>query len=609
VLQLRESDPALESMKRTIEGMAHFLVDALIDVLHMPASRDRLYEMLQKKFPPPESDAVDINDSVVENLYSLATQQQDMTPQELTPEEEVLPEPLVLDPAPRENLFDDEADPYPKTPPQETPQAAAPAEHFSPNPMATTPSPLHEKQREWRGTSAVSAPPEDFTFVLTDDEEPPPPSRATESELLSDATPEQDGLNLDQAHEPLAVHENARRQLDGLIKQVKEEVSVIGNWPGKWATVRQHLQTLRETAMIHGVEEIEMLAFKGWRLLEIRAQRNLALGPAWKKLYTSLAETLHGLAAGIIEPQSMPEVMQLSATLSLLLEHPEKIGELVEPATVNRQAERPEVMVVAPTETASRRFKLPGEDDAELISLINEVRRDRSEQLTAPVAETSQVSEAAVSAGVFAGQRELPDKHVEEKPPHKTPEKHPLLAQFHEETEIYFEICNEALQNIYTNPTSRLGLDSLELGVYSLKVTARKLGIESCARFPEHVEEFVKKAILMRAPLDRLHLQSIREGLEKLRHATRMDELETAAMRQVNNQVLKFLKELHEATPMPQAANHPPSNATLDGFSFRDEKSHAKADSASMSSAPINRPPAHDPLDFLMVDDSNMESP
>ncbi len=568
VLQLRELEPSPENMKQTIQGMAHFMVDTLIDILHETESRQQLVEIIGKRNSASPIDRVDINESLVENLYTRAAVEEEH-PVMLTDED--LASPFQQD-------FDDVIDD--KQPDDDL--------HLQTElPFVNKQPPAQAEPIRGDVASTINDASDDFSFSLRDEEvlsqAPTPPVISSNKP----GPPEERPAGL-RSREPQAMHENANRQILGIIKQVVDEFSEADKSSTKktrWALLRKLLQSLREIAMINGLEEVEGLAFKGWRLLEVRAQKNIALGAPWKELYKRLGNSLESVMHD--EQHDMPDLQQLSATFNELIEHPEHIQEITETPAPQRKKETQKVVVVTHDETNARHFKLPGEDDAELMSLINEVRRDRDDRGAATAGEMIAASEqnkvvkakVAETGGIDF---EQPDTEIiAELKPAATP--HPLLQKFHEEAGIYFEIAEEAIRNLRAHSNSRLALDSLELAAYSLKVAARKLGAEACARFPEHVEEFVKNSLLMRTALDENQLQIIREGFEHLKKTDALEEIEGATMRNFNNQILKFIK-----------AGEGRQAASGSGEKIND-------------SPRAKLPPSNDAIDFLMADDLELE--
>jgi hypothetical protein len=565
VLQLRELEPSPETMKQTIQGMAHFMVDTLIDILHEAESREQLVELIGKRNLLPSADRVDINESLVDNLYTrtAAEEQQPMMP---TEEDIASPFQQDIDSDVEEEQFDDDwrlrtERPVANEPP--TAQVEPVGEDVAP------------------ATGEVT---EDFSFGLQDEVKAPletaPPAISS-----NPATPAEEQPADLRFREPQAMHDHANRQILGIIKQVLEEFSEADKRSAKktrWPQLRKLLQSLRETAMINGLEEVEELAFKGWRLLDVRAQKNIALGPPWRDLYKRLGNSLESFVRE--NRYDMPDLQQLSATFAELIEHPENIRDLTVASAPQRKQDVQNVVVVSPDEANPRNFKLPGEDDAELISLISEVRRERigggvEEMIAAPLqAPPVRKNTAGAVSAVGAPPKMTKTGHKSSSLPH------PLVQKFHEETDIYFEIADEAIRNLRAHSNSRLALDSLELAAYSLKSAARKLGAEACARFPEHVEEFVKGSILDGNALDESQLQIIRGGFEHLKQSGALEEIEGETMRNFNNQILKLIK-------------------TREGA--RGESGSGQKTNDSRSSA--KQPSPEDAVDFLMADDLKLE--
>lgn len=539
VRHLREGAPTAEEMKHTIEGMAHSLVEALIDILQTPESRDHLVEILNTQPSPEGPAAIDINESVVEKHLLFAER-------EATP----------------------------------TVETAA---------------------------SAVA--------------QPAPPSkteRAPGSDLV-EKEPVVEPLPVAGGREPMALQEYAQRQTKTMITAVGSMLRAISAKPGSrqpWSKLCRQLQGLRETAMIHGMEDLESLAFKGWRLLEVRARLSpFPRSRAWTQLYEQLADALHLTLKADAGQKLSGELSRLAGTFKMLIAHPEKIDELVVLPSSPRAADEQAAATATPVAADLNQLKLPGDDDQELIKLVREVRQERERQFEIP---TMGQSEASRDDQSLSGRTPDGAKNGGAASSDKTRRAF-ALAHFQEESELYFEIAEEAIQNLFGNASSRLALDSLELGAYSLKVAARKLGLEPLARFPEHVEELVKRVIAKGVSLEETPLRIISDGLATLKQAERFEDLETPAMRQLTTQILRLAKSIEGVAGKPPSAQRageavPAADrveATAPDGSFRPsvEEKESKEGANLDASPSVRQPPRfRDSIDFLMVDDSDSDS-
>lgn len=608
VMQLRESEPSPEEMKYTIEGMAHFMVDALVDILHSPPSRDRLIQIIREESSPDETEPIDINESVVEKHLDSVEPSTQPEQSELAPAVSS----LITPQSQSIQIFSEEND--------STELLKARGEQQLE--VHTTIAPPTEQVEDLiysAENTALSAVVETSSAPDVDPESAPK-NIATHDKEVVELEPAVEPLAADQRNEPMALQEHARRQIEAILDEVHKTLTAIKTNPGrkpKWSNLRQQLQSLRETSMIHGVEEIESLAFKGWRLLELRAQLNLSPGPAWARLYQQLAEALHLSIAGDVDQKSLTDIQRLAETFIALIAHPEKIVEFVTPPPAAQPIDNKHTLAASQTATNVSSLKLPGEDDDELMKLISEVRHERADQFEVPVMETP--NELRNNPVTPPAQKSV-KLATESAATRRLSARDTSLAQFYEQALLYFEIVEEAVQNLFNNSSSRLALDSLELGAYSLKRAARKLGLEPLARFPEHVEELVKKIIALGVPFGETPLQVIREGFGKLKHVGRLEELETPDMRQVTIQVLKFMKSLDEVAAKPQVT-HMTNTITLpSGDSAEDLTTRGSARLRSRDKeikakpGQVVLPPASPPptgrasIDFLMVDDSEIES-
>lgn len=568
VVELRDSGQSPEDVKHAIESMAHVLVDSLIDILHSPEPRAQLAHLISDPASGTmHSDTIDINEAVVDQLFSAA----DSAP---VPEDEAIDSPASTPPIPLEEM--------------RSPAPAPPGPNAPPSREVGS-GPYRSSGHSTAATPDLEVGGERATDVL---------SRTIE---------------IYESPEPPQLEEPTSPQLEANLAAVREAVAAVQGNPARsprWGDVRQQLQSLRETAMVYGSEEIESLAFKGWRLLELRTHLGLSIDPAWARLYDRLASVLERLGNGALRGEALAEAGLLSSMFITVLQHPERAQELIGSSGLRKES-RP--AVAAPQAREDRSLKLPGEEDGELLRLIQEVRLDRHEQFeTTSLAELEQLkppepaTPATVAAPTAAPAAEGA-RGVVTRPAHATP-RDPRLAAFLEEVGIYFEIVEEAIQHLLKDRSNRVALDSLELGTYSLKVAARKIDVEALARYPEHVEEYVQLLLAEGQAIELAALEAIRNGFAKLQQATCFDELQGPELRQLSNLILKYIKSLKRTPPSPPTAGDAPASrpaSPSDGQSpLRDQHTGGTTNqgfSASAGSPLVSR----EAIDFLMVDDSD----
>ena len=109
-------------------------------------------------------------------------------------------------------------------------------------------------------------------------------------------------------------------------------------------------------------------------------------------------------------------------------------------------------------------FRLPGEDDEELLALIREVRRHSEESQQAHTAEPEQAPDAAESLSSERADRGTAATTRLGYGPHA------------QEAALYLRVMRSALSALQTDPAKRSALEDLDLAASSLKNVLRKLG-------------------------------------------------------------------------------------------------------------------------------------
>ena len=276
-------------------------------------------------------------------------------------------------------------------------------------------------------------------------------------------------------------------------------------------------------------------------------------------------------------------------------------------------AEEP-VRSIEPLETdfdeETRDLRLPGEDDPELLKLIQEVAGHDQHQ------NNNQTSPTSVDSGSANPDAQL-DQLLNEliaAGQARVSIQDDAIRNFQNEAKLYFKVIAEALGNLKENGKDRLALENLELASYSLKGLGKKLGLEHIANFPELVEEYVGKLILLHQPLKIGNLTLITEGFTYLARVADKKDIEHDRMRQVERQLLKAIRSLDEkvnamdesladSQSLPKPANDA-AGKTTNTFRLKGRQPRPPLDAGGISKRDQKNPMAG--LDFLMNDDTDL---
>ncbi len=181
-------------------------------------------------------------------------------------------------------------------------------------------------------------------------------------------------------------------------------------------------------------------------------------------------------------------------------------------------------MPVAPAETERKdtaakeedTFHLPGEDDAELMQLIKEVRRESGVDQAAAPRRQAQPSITDESPALQTRQRKTaPRKAVARGTVEKSGGG--MFERFVAEAELYFGVFEEALARLKQQPHDPFALEDVELAAYSLKGLCRKLGLDRLALLPEAMEKYAAGLISREQPIDRAGWLAIFRAVHTLR--------------------------------------------------------------------------------------------
>ncbi len=482
----------------------------------------------------------------------------------------------------------------------------------------------------------VDAPQPDFTPMQQDTVDTP---RQPEPEAHHEtvAPQEEEGpasrLAENPAAEPLNLSRGFCDQAEKIIAGIRDEIDALA--AGKtnqksWKKLKNQFLDLRESAMIHGFQLTEELAGKVQKLAERLAQPPQPLPEPVHELLVGLpdllaaslaeeySDTLGDTAKNVIRqvvqatlaPQDFtgpaerePSLAQRKVREEIL---PPDNGQIdaaaplmppAEPIPDTPPAPVPEDPSELPAELAQEdeqvsdddlSLPLPGENDPELLALIQEVSQH-----------------AAVPAKRAGEKKQEPAAFS---PPTQSGEEDDAVLTWRSESELYFRVINESLDKLADNPTDRLALENLELASYSMKGLARKLDIDHYALFPELVEELVSKVLLLHLPCPVNPAEVIRKGFTLLREGADIND-ETPELRLLEKEMRRFIQSLDDFMPRDeQVEQQQPARPARAGEEevVVQRKGSFKLKGRDTAEKPPQKQPGPEPagkLDYLMNKD------
>lgn len=520
-----------DEISKVVTAMAHLFVDALVDVIHTPNWRQQLLDFLSSDQVRRES-RTGASEAAPEGAAPAAIKVVEIR----TSTENQQPSP-----------------------------GAAQDESIIPDFLGDWDS-LGQTDSSSDALSTPSSQEEKAVVVVE-----PAPERAVGE--LKTADPQSSRLQESCRVDMRAILQKAHKTLDGIQRAKKSSTQRI-----HWQKLRSHFFDLRDTAMIYGIEELETLATKARQLLELSlnampAQPEKAAAPeaqslhqiigigtsspfpnpaentVWVQLFNEVLTVFDKAVSQDFEFLPMTEIDHIARRLVAIHHQPDRLEELTNAQTI----------ASSPAAEVEDDFKLPGEDDAELLGLIAEVtgkrppagrqkaqepKPDSSREQLKPQdeAQIERIKPAMEKPNQLASNEILYVQNT------RFTAKQPQVTKYQKEAQLCFRVIDEALDILEHDPNHRLSLENVELASGSLKKMARQMDLEPLARFPEHVEELVGRVTSMGVPFSLGVLNTVREGYGHLQHVAESPEAGLAAVENIDHVVLQFIKSLDEYT-------------------------------------------------------------
>ena len=308
---------------------------------------------------------------------------------------------------------------------------------------------------------------------------------------------------------------------------------------------QKHFEHLKFISMLNGFEDIEAISDRMLRIAEIYFKKNNAKLSELNDLYAFAIESIQMIAK---DSNGQINIISVLRTLDHFLETGEFNGRIAEDRQV-RNSEDDFNEILTKENNSSQYidnvddnngndidFKLPGEDDPELLALLNEISGSNKQSTTEKVDQTDRIKEITEKGVNRKKQGALKEKPIRLK--NESENTVDLnIKIFIEETALFFKLIKSALVTLNEDPEDESSLEDLELASHSLKTEAMKLGFEKLSKIPQLIEDIAKYAIAHKLHLPNHMLNTISKAIVLLQ-SVKKDEKDREKFRQIQ-------KELH----------------------------------------------------------------
>ncbi|MBN2010595.1 hypothetical protein JW960_14710 [candidate division KSB1 bacterium] len=327
-------------------------------------------------------------------------------------------------------------------------------------------------------------------------------------------------------------------------KSIQENVKSFVAFLNKWEKVGQQIKL---TAMMYGFDDVEAIATRIIRVVNYHRASDATpvcdytaklLNFGTEKIIDSvnkqqtkqpLIDVLSRFDAYLKNPKSvitanMPFSEPEDLKQTTLNETKEPINDL-SIAEINQNTSNDDT-VATEDDRADIEFKLPGEDDPELLALIEEISNHKDSEVA--VDEFEDDDEIFEKIDIIDEPNSPQNAHqasIIKETTHANPEHAQVVNKiFNFETSLYFRLINNALKILSDNNSDESALEDLELAASSLKTHALKFGFEKLSELPHIIEEIAIETIELKNGIPEIVLGTIAEAIILLQTFVDNDE-------------------------------------------------------------------------------------
>ncbi|MCG8605043.1 hypothetical protein MJD09_08605 [bacterium] len=395
------------------------------------------------------------------------------------------------------------------------------------------------------------------------------------------------------------------------LAQLQKSLTRLREKPGNrkhWASCDSAFDKISAKAMVGGFEGFEEVSIKArkfiTRCLRSTASLDLSsietLSDTYQAFLTLLQDDIDHVDRKIIAKISQklekpkrkkkPRKSEPQASAPQPTQRASVVTEI--PTMPESQPAEPVLQVDAPPAQAEQddfdisKFKLPGEDDDEIISLVHEISKGEqkldSEDTETAVPEIfdlgiaealdfeepnpTQESQVASVEQPHAAQESTLETESAIDPeflPSTAVDADDKLAVFKEQSEFYLDIVRDSFQKLQANPGDKIALEDLELSSHSLYEMSLKLGLEAISPFPAAIERTVKSLVASNSSISSSQLKDLREAYE---YFAQLNSLQQATSSKASS-LIAAVDNLTETTRPDEAQVR--SSVDMDDDSFQ----------------------------------------
>jgi len=272
-------------------------------------------------------------------------------------------------------------------------------------------------------------------------------------------------------------------------------------------------------AMVHGYEQIEAIVTRIIRVLDFQKKSSNTNSKQITMLLLSARDFIENY---LFQDQSQQSFLALLNNLDQYLtdiQQNEEQQNIIEDFSEVQIDQSPESNISQLKDNYvdklnnEKNFKLPGEDDPELLSLIKEISDSK---ITAPTKKNDSRNEYTIIQHVT---RKILNPNIIQKTANDfgTAQEEDTdksdLRFFSEEIVLYVRLIKGALKSLLKNSNDDSALEDLELAASSLKSYAMKFGFEKLSRLPDVIEDIAQISKNQKIELPMKTLQTMADAI------------------------------------------------------------------------------------------------
>lgn len=327
-----------------------------------------------------------------------------------------------------------------------------------------------------------------------------------------------------------------QQEIKDCLKNIKNNLQKVNRASLK--ECRNSFETLKTTAMIHGFENIESLAAKAENFISINLKNASTDLFAVAELLKEVTELIETMGQNETRPETEEAIKNLIEKLSHPIFKPKKEERIREQeqesennnSQIDDNGDQPNTLTD---------FKIPGEDDEELLTILDEIKANQSEKKTPETGDKSQTN-----LKDFAAIDENETMHPMDQSeinPSSDSELTRKFEKFKEEAQPQLENIQDALATLREQADNLVALNALEIAAYSLYDLAMKLNLFDLGTHLGSVERLVKNIISRRARLLKKEIDVLTNFYSYLQKISYVNELNDSEFK-------NLLTRVHEVT-------------------------------------------------------------